>query len=51
MTQEERKQMDRLCRSIQGEKDPLRFIELVKQLNDLLEQMHHGIDSKKTEER
>jgi hypothetical protein len=40
MTQDEREQMDRLCRSIQTEKDPRRFTELVTQLNDLLEQMH-----------
>ena len=51
MTQEERQQMDHLCRSIQSEKDPHRFTELVKQLNDLLEQTHYRIDSKKAEER
>jgi hypothetical protein len=50
MTQEEREQMDHLCRSIQSEKDPRRFTELVKQLNDLLEQTHPRIESKKEEE-
>jgi hypothetical protein len=42
--------MDHLCRSIQSEKDPRRFTELVKQLNDLLEQTHPRIESKKEEE-
>ena len=43
--------MDRLCQSIQGEKDPRRFTELVTQLNDLLERMHPRLESKKAEER
>jgi hypothetical protein len=51
MTQEEREQMDYLCRSIQSENEPMRFTELAKQLNDLLERMHHRIESKKAEER
>jgi hypothetical protein len=51
MTQEERQQMDRLCRSIQNEKDPRGFTELEKQLNDLLDRTHRRIDSKKAEQR
>ena len=38
MTSEERENMKHLCRLIQDEKDPDKFNELIKQLNDLLEQ-------------
>jgi len=38
MTSEEREKMNRLCWLIQDEKDPDKFNELIKQLNELLEQ-------------
>jgi hypothetical protein len=38
MTNEERKRMYELCSMIEKESDPERFMELVKELNNLLEE-------------
>lgn len=48
MTPEERERMNHLCESIQTEKDTHRFTLLVEQLNQLLEQTHRKLDSKKS---
>lgn len=37
MTSEEREKMNKLCRQIQEEKDPNKFTELIRELNELLE--------------
>jgi len=37
MTKEDIKRMEELCRLIQVENDPMKFGDLVAQLNDLLE--------------
>lgn len=36
--------MEELCGQIAVEKDPHKFLDLVKQLNDLLEQSQHQLD-------
>lgn len=43
MTPEERERMEWLCKRIAEEKDPEKFDELVKQLDDLLEVKHQRI--------
>jgi hypothetical protein len=45
MTPEERERMNCLCRRIQDEKNPEQFSELVRELNELLAQKQHRIDS------
>jgi hypothetical protein len=47
MTSEERERMNQLCERIQIEKDTHRFTALVEQLNQLLEQTHRNLDSRK----
>lgn len=37
MTSEEREKMNRLCRLIQDESDPEKFMELVRELYELLD--------------
>jgi hypothetical protein len=43
MTPEEREEMNRLCELIQTEKDPNKFDNLVRELNNLLEAKHERI--------
>ncbi len=43
MTPEETERMNQLCAQIKTEKDPQKFDELVRELNDLLEQKHERI--------
>jgi hypothetical protein len=43
MTPEERARMNYLCERIATEKEPTVFDQLVKELNDLLEQKHERI--------
>jgi hypothetical protein len=43
MTPDERERMNDLCRRIMDEKDPLKFDDLVVQLNELLEAKHQRI--------
>ena len=43
MTPEEREKMNALCERIAVEKVPEKFDELVRELNDLLEQKHERI--------
>jgi hypothetical protein len=43
MTEEERAEMERLCKLIAVEKDPINFDEYVRQLNELLEVKHSRI--------
>ena len=43
MTTEERERMNWLCNRIQEEKEPNKFDELVRELNDLLEAKHERI--------
>lgn len=40
MTPDEREKMNGLCQQIAIEKDPKTFDQLVKELNDLIEQKH-----------
>lgn len=49
MTPEERQRMDSLCKRIAVEKDPGTFDQLVKELNDLLEQKHERIHPEHTD--
>lgn len=43
MTNEERQEMERLCQLVATEKDPTKFDEYVRQLNELLELKHARI--------
>jgi hypothetical protein len=43
MTPEEREKMDELCRHIQTEKNPEIFDQLVRELNELIEEKHERI--------
>ncbi len=43
MTPEERERMNRICLRIQTEQDPKVFDQLVRELNDLLEEKHARI--------
>ena len=43
MTPEERERVNWLCLRIQEEKDPKTFDQLVRELNELLEQKHRRI--------
>ena len=38
MTSEERERMNQLCWQLQGEKNPAKFDEMVKELNQLLDE-------------
>jgi len=44
MTPEEREQMNRLCTQIQDEKDHERFMQLIKELNDLIDRKEHRFE-------
>jgi hypothetical protein len=44
MTPEEREQMNRLCTQIQDEKDHDRFMQLIKELNDLIDRKEHRFE-------
>jgi hypothetical protein len=48
MTPEEREEMDRLCKLVATEKDPTKFDQYVRQLNDLLEEKHKRIHPEHT---
>jgi len=43
MTDKEREEMEQLCRLVAVEKDPIKFDEYVRQLNELLELKHARI--------
>lgn len=43
MTPGERERMNELCRRVQQEKDPKKFDQAVRELNDMLEQKHERI--------
>lgn len=45
-TDEEKTIIDRLCKQIADEQDPIEFTRLVKELNDLLENTHQRLDRK-----
>jgi hypothetical protein len=45
MTPEEREQMNRLCTQIQDEKDHDRFMQLVRNSNDLMDRKEHRFES------
>jgi hypothetical protein len=45
MTPEEKEKLDRLCKGIVEEKDPLRFQQLVIELNSLLDAKDERINS------
>jgi hypothetical protein len=44
VTPEQRERMNELCRQIQVEQDQKKFIALVQELNDLLEQKEHRLE-------
>jgi len=44
MTPEEKLKLDDICRKVIAEKDPKIFDELVKQMNDLLEQKYGRLE-------
>ena len=46
MTPEERERFTRLCQQIQFERDPIKFNELVNELNDLLEDKQDRLSEK-----
>ena len=46
MTPEEKAAIEALCKQIAIEKDPAIFTKLVAELNDLLEQKEHRLESK-----
>ena len=43
MTPEEQERLNELCRRVVAERDPQKFDELVKQMNDLLEKKYERI--------
>ena len=45
MTPEEREQLNRLCKQIIEEKGHERFMQVVKELNELLERKGHRLES------
>ena len=47
MTPEEREKMYVLCKLIQEEQDPKQLTELIRELNDLLEEKLNRIDIKR----
>ena len=46
MTPEERAEVERLVRLIQEEKDHVKFLELITQLNDLLDRKERRLDNR-----
>jgi hypothetical protein len=45
MKPDERERMYQLCAMIEKEQDRARFLELIKELNDLLERKEHRLES------
>ena len=48
MTPEERAEMERLCRKIIEEKDKGKFLQLMRELNDLLERKEQRLENSDT---
>lgn len=46
MTPEERERFEWLCKQVETEKDPKKFDQYVRELNDVLEAKHERIHSK-----
>jgi hypothetical protein len=49
MKPDEREHMYRLCQLIEKEKDHHRFLQLIKELNELLESNERRLENEKTE--
>jgi len=47
MTPDEREEMNRICRLIQDERDPVKFANLVQQLIELLERKEQRLEPTK----
>jgi hypothetical protein len=47
MKPDERERMYQLCQLIEVEKDHARFLELIRELNELLERKEHRLEDKR----